>query len=553
MNLRSKYLVVFGSLMLCALVAVAAPAQYAFRVSFTDKKGSPALSSTPAWLSARSLARRANYGIGLDSTDQLVSPVYIDSVLRLTGGVFHMSSRWLNTCVVLLDDSSKVLLLQGKPWVKKIDWVGYFPTGLHQRLARNDNPKFTQLSQAKATGSASYYGSAYPFISLTNGDYLHDLGYTGTGKLIVVLDEGFFQVNTDAGFAKMRLNGRLLDTYNFVQPTANIFYSGTHGLNCLSIMAGYLPGNYVGTAPDAAYALYATEDANFTDARYELDNLIAGMERADSLGADVISASIVYNTFSSPYSTAFAKTDLDGYSLPVSRAVNMAVAKGIFYTSSAGNEGGNSWDFIDAPADADSAMTVGSVGASKLASAMSSPGPNASGRVKPDVCLLGESVALFAGNGVIGAYNGTSFAAPQVAGYAACLLQAFPKATPYQIREAIIKSADHYTSPNPKLGYGVPDFKKVFHYLEVVAPQIHQNIKVSPNPFEQVLQVQVPNDARDVQFELYDVLGSSLSLQVNRMSQGLYSLRPQEAQQSGVYFLKVAIDGRQETKRLIRP
>ncbi|MBS1645023.1 MAG: hypothetical protein JST36_08310, partial [Bacteroidetes bacterium] len=137
-------------------MAVAAPAQYAFRISFTDKKGSPALSSTPSWLSARSLARRANYGIGLDSSDLLVSPVYTDSVRRLTGGVFHMSSRWLNTCVVFLEDSSKVLNLQGKPWVKKIDWVGHFPTGLHQRQAPNDNPKFTQLQQAKATGSASY-------------------------------------------------------------------------------------------------------------------------------------------------------------------------------------------------------------------------------------------------------------------------------------------------------------------------------------------------------------------------------------------------------------
>jgi subtilisin family serine protease len=315
-------------------------------------------------------------------------------------------------------------------------------------------------------------------------------------------------------------------------------------------MAGYLPGIYVGTAPDAQYALYATEDPNFTDALYELDNLIAGMERADSLGADVISASIVYNAFSSPYVSSFSKAELDGYSTNVSEALNRAVAKGILYASSAGNEGTNSWNFLDAPADADSSLSIGSVSTGKIASLISSPGPNASGRVKPDICLLGENVALFTGNNNIGAYNGTSFAAPQAAGYAACLMQAFPKATPYMIREAIIKSADHYTNPTAKLGYGVPDFKKVFQYLNVATPKGNELLVIVPNPFRTSLQLAVPKNTKEVKFALVDVLGQTIPLTISQYDSSNFLLKVPSDLAPGFYFLNAVLDGKKSVQKL---
>lgn len=550
MNLRTLVLSLFFTLAFSPISLKAAAAQFAFRVSFTDKKGSLALRSWQTWLSAKSIARRANFGIDLDSTDRPVSPLYIDSVLKSTGGVFHVSSRWLNQCVVLLSDSSKILSIQGKSWIKKVELVGYFPSGLHQRRTQEKNPKSEQRNTAKVTGTSSFYGASFPAISLVNGDYLHDLGYTGSGKLIAVLDEGFFAVNSDTGFHKIRSSGNLRNTYNFVNPGSDIFNSGTHGLNCLSIMAGYRPGIYVGTAPDAQYALYATEDPNYADALYELDNLIAGMERADSIGADVISASIVYNTFSSPYFSSFTKAELDGHTTNVSQAVNMAVAKGIFYTTAAGNEGANSWNFLDAPADADSALTVGAVGSNKIAAVLSSPGPNASGRVKPDVCLLGINVALFTGNNNIGAYNGTSYSAPQAAGYAACLMQAFPKAMPFMIREAIIKSADNYTNPTAKLGYGVPDFKKAFLYLEQQLPKPSEFLVVTPNPFGKLLLISVPANTSRAKFLLCDVLGRTIPSAISQQNSTTYQLEMSADIAPGFYFLNVILDGKMSVQKL---
>jgi hypothetical protein len=384
---------------------------------------------------------------------------------------------------------------------------------------------------------------------MVNGDFLHDLGLKGVGKIIAVLDEGFTDVDTHTGFDSMRNSGRLLETYNFKRNNTGVFTEGNHGTGCLSAMAGFIPNSYVGSAPAAQYALYATEDGNFTDALYELDNLIAAVERADSLGADVISASVVYNIFISPNFSSFTKAQLDGHTTNVARAVNMAVAKGIFYTSSTGNEGGNSWDYLDSPGDADSALTIGSVTTARAVSGFSSPGPNASGRIKPDVCLLGDPATIFGGgNGIINS-SGTSFAAPQAAGYAACLMQAFPHAKPYQIRQAIIRSADSFTSPSAKRGYGVPNFRSVYQFLNVDSPVGAIPLTVQPNPFRTSFTITLPVSSVIADIALYDAIGRRLGVSTQRSGS---SVRVETAADlpSGLYILNAIVDGTPTTVKL---
>ncbi|MBS1688903.1 MAG: hypothetical protein JSS96_09280, partial [Bacteroidetes bacterium] len=122
---------------ICVLIgasftAKAGSAQYAYRVRFTDKKGSLSLSDSASFLSARALTRRHNRGIAVDSTDIPVSPAYIDSVLTLTGSKLHVVSRWLNECVVLLSDSSQINVLNGKPFIIDYKFIAYYPSGLHK-------------------------------------------------------------------------------------------------------------------------------------------------------------------------------------------------------------------------------------------------------------------------------------------------------------------------------------------------------------------------------------------------------------------------------------
>jgi serine protease AprX len=550
----------FCFLVLLPAASFAAPAQYAFRVSFRDKAGAPALSEASTWLSTRSLDRRTKFGIALDSTDRPVSRLYLDTILALSGAKLHNTSRWLNQCVVLLNDSSQVAALRAKSWVKSIEWVGYFAFGLHKdALPVNPKPKSEALvseldlqgTAARQAANVINYGATSGQTNMVHGDTLHDQGFRGAGKLIAVLDAGFYGVDSHRGFDSMRNQGRLLETYNFLFDTSFVYAYDDHGTHCLSTIAGLIPNEYVGTATSAQFALYVTEDASVTDALYELDNLVAGMERADSLGADIISASLGYNTFVFPRVSSFDKSELDGHTTIVAQAANLATAKGILYVCSAGNEGGNNWNYIVSPADADSALTVGAVNPSRVPAGFSSPGPNAAGLIKPEVCLQGDPAVVLTAGGGIGTAGGTSFSTPQAAGYAACLMQQYPNLPPAFFRLAFVRIAHLYPSSTPKLGYGIPDFGKAKAYLDqFVSTGEPKPLVIYPNPFREIIRIELPGTGTISEVQMHDILGRRVRLTESRNGNYLVLGTPNSVG-SGIYFLNVQVDGKRYVHKMV--
>ena len=110
----------------------------------------------------------------------------------------------------------------------------------------------------------------------------------------------------------------------------------------------------------------------------------------------------------------------------------------------------------------------------------SSRGPNADGRIGPDVVASavenfgqgycpGDKGAAEACAGAISIASGTSFSAPIVAGIAAVLRQAFPSASAYQIRNALIATARTSLiedgSTEIDRGAGVPDALAAYNLL----------------------------------------------------------------------------------------
>lgn len=543
---------------------VHAQQQYGFRIYLKDKAGAPPLSASPSFLSARALNRRIVQAISVEESDRPVSPTYITDILSSTGGKFHVSSRWLNTCVILLEDSTDILQLQSKSYIDSIKYIAHYNSILH-RLApappNNSSEQVPSATQMKTTGTQAYYGDAFSQTKLVNGDYLHDRDYKGEGKLIAVLDNGFAGVNTMAGFDSLNQDNRLIDQFNFVRYSTDVF-SGyyNHGTSALSTMAAIIPGTYVGTAPHAEYVVYVTEDDANGEMEIELDNLLAGTERADSIGADIISVSLGYNIFSSPFAPiSYTYADMNGSKTIAAKAANIATTKGILFVASAGNEGGGSWNYILTPGDADSAITVGSVDLNKVVAPTSSYGPNASGRTKPDVCMVGNpAMVLTTGNNPV-PIGGTSFAVPQLAGWAACLWQTKPTATPFLIKNAIIQSADKYTAPNNHAGYGVPDFKQAFLYLAVkdtpVIPTPTSPITVSPNPFDNNIDLKVYHEKTgDILVRVIDINGKEIYKGKFTRIAGIHhipitittSLIP------GVYYLTVSTSGNITTVPLVK-
>jgi len=534
---------VWGGLLLLSQQAFALPTQFAFRVGFTDKNGTADIHAPLSFLSQKSLDRRTKYNISIDSTDLPVSPDYLDSVKNITSGIIHVTSRWLNDCVVLVDDTSTIQTLRTKSFVTDVEWVGYFASGLHNKSA-------VENYEQKPTGSSTYYGATWDQTHLVNGDCLHDKNWKGENILIAVFDNGFTWVDSDPAFSALYTSGRISDTHNFVKDTSYVYSYGSHGTEILSILAGFLPNTYVGAAPNADYALYITEDAT-SEQPYELDNLIAGFERADSIGVDVMSMSLGYNNFDLPFA-AITPSQMDGKTINVSHAANMAMSKGMLMVVTAGNEGSGG---LLVPGDADSVLTVGNVDVNKNPAGTSGYGPNASGTIKPNVCALGNPGYVMTSSNTPFAASGTSISTPSIAGFAACLLQGNPGMNPYKIRNAIQKTGHTYTNPGVQSGYGVPDFCAANDLLDVPSLPSALKTTIAPNPFTERLSVTFYATENDrIKITVADLQGRRmLSFQKNIMAgeNNLEISLPQSIA-SGLYLLNLQNAQHSETVKIIK-
>ncbi|MDX5345905.1 MAG: S8 family serine peptidase, partial [Hymenobacteraceae bacterium] len=324
---------------------------------------------------------------------------------------------------------------------------------------------------------------------------LHDRGYQGRGSLIAVFDTGFPGVNLTAPFDSLRQQNRIVATGNFVSGGSAVYHSYEHGTNVLSIIAANQAGTYVGAAAQASFALAITENMASETHQEEL-NWAAAAEWADSLGADIIQSSLSYRYFDAGQGD-YTDADLDGNTAIITVAADKAASKGILVVNSAGNDGMFTFPLsplISPPSDGDSVLTVGAVNGAGQYSPISSIGPTADGRVKPDVVARGANTPFITSGGSVGYTSGTSLSTPIVSGLAACLMQANPGATNMQVYQAIIRSASRYSNPNNQYGFGLPDACKADSLLKIITGtkaslKQPEEVRIYPTSTASVVQV----------------------------------------------------------------
>jgi subtilisin family serine protease len=456
-------------------------------VQFSDKTGTPFLIDHPEqFLSQRAIDRRIRQHIEIDESDLPVSPVYLDSLRSLGFNVLH-SSKWLNGATIFIPDTIPSNKLADQAFISSFQFTKPASKNKSVRIKFNETENQEDIP-------LSDYGNASNQLVQLNGQYLHNLGYRGKGIQVAVLDAGFYHADQIAAFDILRNTNRILDIRDFVNPQDNFYEQYYHGMSVLSCMGGNLPGQFIGTAPDASYHLFRTEDVN-SEYLIEEDNWVAGAELADSLGADIINSSLGYSEFDDSLMN-HTYADLDGKTTRVTRGANMAFQKGILVFSSAGNEGGNSWRRIVSPSDGENVIGVAAVDNLGDRAFFSSQGPAYGGVIKPNVAAQGLSTYLVTSKEVFGYASGTSFSSPVLAGMAACLMQANPWTNVKQIKTAIEQSASQYISPDSLLGYGIPDFEKADKYLKINNVKLlktESSFAVSPNPFYSELYIRNQN------------------------------------------------------------
>jgi serine protease AprX len=445
-------------------------------IPFADKNQSHFSILRPEeFLSARAIERRLKYNIEVGFDDLPVNVEYIDSLYNIG---FHVlgSSKWLNGVIVQTNDTSLFQSLKEVSFVLPFDyrsarWQGR--GGVERKYSREH---FVEENYSLV------FAESNKQMAILNGDYLHNLGYKGNDMRIAVLDLGFMNVDIINAFNHLWESNRILGYRDFVQGSnPGVFNSGTHGTIVLSTMAAIIPNEYSGTAPEASFYLLRTED-NGSEYRVEEAYWLLGAEYADSVGADIITSSLGYNTFNDSLMN-YTQADLNGEIALVTTAAELASQKGIFVVTSAGNSGNKNWYNISFPADGKNVLAVGAIDTSLNVVDFSSRGPSADGRIKPEVVAVGYKTKIVNANGELDIGYGTSYAAPQIAGLVACLWQSNPGKSPLEVRNAILTTSSKFFNPDESFGYGIPDFGMALAELKHEPPEYRSNIFIAPNPF----------------------------------------------------------------------
>ena len=532
-------------------------------VFFTDKGNQiqSYFNNPTSVVSEKSLKRRAK----VLSEGNLINvrdlPVYQNYIQQTEAQGLHLKqkTKWFNG-VSGWATKSELVQIADLPFVKQLDIVYRFRKDNEESL--NENPEEQNQNLEKPVGTNSLnYGQSFTQLNQITVPQVHDLGYTGAGVTICLMDNGFDRWTTHQVFSSMNV----IATWDFVDGDADVENGnvgiGWHGISTLSLIGGFYEGQLIGPAFGADFILTRTED-NDSETPIEEDNWIAAMEWADTIGVDLTSTSLGYLVFDDSVGFNYTWQDMDGNTCRITNGADYAVSIGIFVANSAGNNGYNaSHNTLNAPADGDSVIAVGSVTSSGSRSSFSSVGPTVDGRIKPDLMAMGSSDyhACYTSNNCYGSGSGTSYSCPLLAGASALLLEADPNLTPMQLSAILKNTASQSNNPDNQYGWGIID---TYAALQSLITNMDENNKVPedfyvlqnfPNPFNPSTKIRFSVPERShVKLVLYDLLGREIDVLFNEeMNPGTKELEFNGSRlASGIYLVRMVADNYQKTLKI---
>lgn len=426
-----------------AYVAEAQPLKY--WVYFKDKPLAsthvPEKALSPAAIEKRNLLKISLW----QWTDVPVDPHYT-SALKNAGASVEIVSKWLNAASCYADPTA-LQRIKELPFVEKIELLGK-PLRCVRYLPQNEEDKQKEFGLA---------------VRQMNAVTLIERRLTGKDVLIGVIDAGFYGASSDEFLRHLFEENRILGIRDMVSPNRRTDFfkeretsSDDHGTTVLQMIAGIAPGKkQYGLATEAKFYLART-DHDDREFRAEEDYWIASMEWMDSLGVRIINTSLGYaQGFDNPEEN-YRPEQMDGKTTAISRAAHIAAEeKGLLLVVAAGNEGSTyNWHVVSAPADVEGVLSVGATTPNGLKTFYSSIGPDFLPYLKPNVACVPQLS------------SGTSFSAPMITGFAACLMQFAPEKSAKELIAAIEKSGNLYPAGNNFIGYGIPNAEQALKILQ---------------------------------------------------------------------------------------
>lgn len=473
---------------------------YKFRLYLKDKGNSEYNINEPEkFLSQKAIDRKSRQGVAIDETDLPISSDYF-SLITAAGGKIVSHSKWFNTLVVQLSDSSRIDDLTNLSFVESAKYIWRGEDRVKGLITRPRLHATTSI-EINDIDSISINGLAESQFALHNAYNLYKAGYSGRDINIGVIDAGFTNVDVIPYF----ISNNIVEYKSFV-PDGEVLVDSDHGTRVFSTISAVVPGQMMGSSTSANFYLLHSEDVS-SEFPVEEDYWVRAVEYADSVGVDVINSSLGYSKFDDN-ELNYSHAELDGRTSIMTLAADMAFDKGMIIVTSAGNEGSKEWQKISVPGDATKALTVGAVNSDGAIASFSSKGYTADNRLKPDVVSVGQGTITIGQNGKIGTANGTSFSSPFMAGLVATLWSVNPEMDRSELINIIKESGDRYHNPDSVYGNGITD-------IDAALKRVLGTIPVLDSGYEDDLFSVNKTGDNNFEIELIDTKFNALNYIIN--------------------------------------
>ncbi len=492
--------------------------------------------------------------------DLPVCTEYLREIAELTGIKPHSVIRSLNAASFSFDEGQIETVRQLR-FVKSVRPVFRFKSEREEPVVEP-----TPKQNYRCVQDSADYGYSWLQNAMENFPRAHENGYSGEGVLVGALDAGWNNLD-HVCFDSLEV----VATWDFVNGDSSVandpgqMGDGSHGTKTLSCLAGYDPGELIGTAYGISVALAKTENTQ-GELQIEEDNWVAGLEWLDSLGCVIVTSSVSYLEFDPQDSLlSYSWEDLDGNTAISTIGADNAVARGVVVLNSDGNNGNSFYpdNKMNVPADGDSVLCIGSVTTDSTLASFSSYGPTYDGRIKPDLVAKGTSVRVASSSSPTGygSSSGSSFSTPITAGACALLLQADPSLTPMEVHSFLKATGDQAANPDTLRGWGIYDVWAAIQavLMPVKEPELTllpAGFKVSPpypNPFNNSVTIpfSLPK-ADEIRIQVYTVDGRLIFKSNNWYLSGDHrSVLDFRDTPSGAYLCRIVSRDTEATTKLL--